>query len=144
MKKHRLLAVSIALSLIVLMLSACGGKSEFGLSENTGESMTITAKNAEEGASFVAGALEAEEDLEHIVISADLDKGSIRVEIFEAAAEQSMDELPDTESTPVLTANLKTTEGCTGGVPAGSNILKATCLEKATGTVHIVVKPPSE
>lgn len=110
MKRCKLMAVIIVIILVVIVLIACGSQSEFGLSENTEKSMTITAKNAEKNASFMAGSLEVEEDLEHIVISSDLNKGSIQVEIFEAAAEQSMDEIPDVDSAPIIRAVLKNSE----------------------------------
>ena len=134
-------AVILALLLSMLMLTACG-KSEFGVTENTGKRMTITAENAEKDAFFMVGALEVDEE-EQIVIASDLTKGSVRVEIVEAPEGESVEELTAADGDAILTANLKTTEGASGTVPAGSYLVKATCLERATGTVEIEVQPAS-
>ena len=134
-------AVILALLLSMLLLTACG-KSEFGVTENTGKRMTITAENAEKDAFFMVGALEVDEE-EQIVIASDLTKGSVRVEIVEAPEGESVEELTAADGDAILTANLKTTEGASGTVPAGSYLVKATCLERATGTVEIEVQPAS-
>jgi len=86
------------------------------------------------------GSLEVDEG-EQIVITSELTKGSIRVEIIGTPAEQSIDEVPDMNGEPIITADLKNTDGTSSTVPAGSYMLKATCLEKATGTVLIEVVP---
>ena len=125
--------------LMLLMLTACG-KVEFGPSENTGKQMTITAKNAAKDAFFMAGSLEVAEG-ERLVITSELAKGSIRVEIVEASEEQSADTLPEMDGEAILTADLDIAGGASGTVPAGRYMVKATCLEKATGTVRIEVKP---
>lgn len=123
----------------MLMLTACG-KSEFGMSENTAKHMTITAENAARDSFFMVGSLEADNG-EMIAIKANLTKGSVRVEIVGVPAEQSIDEIPDMNGVAIMTANLRSTEEQAGTVPAGSYMLKATCLEKATGTVQIAVLP---
>ena len=136
MKKAVVLSV---LLLLTLMLTACG-RSEFGLTENTGKRMTLTAENAEKDAFFLTGSLEVGEG-ESIVITSDLSKGSIRVEILAAPESQSIDQLPETDGPAVITANLVRTDGASGTVTAGTYLLRATCLEKATGTVTVEVKP---
>ena len=138
---NHMVAVILALLLSMLMLTACG-KSEFGVTENTGKRMTITAENAEKDAFFMVGALEVDEE-EQIVIASDLTKGSVRVEIVEAPEGESVEELTAADGDAILTANLKTTEEASGTVPAGSYLVKATCLERATGTVQIEVQPAS-
>ena len=125
--------------LMLLMLTACG-RFEFGPSENTGKQMTITAKRAARDAFFVSGSLEVAEG-EQIVITADLAKGSIRVELIAVPGEQSIDKLPELDGEAILTADLDRTGGASGSVPAGWYMVKATCLERATGTVRIEVKP---
>ena len=125
--------------LMLLMLTACG-RFEFGPSENTGKQMTITAENAARDAFFVSGSLEVAEG-EQIVIASDLAKGSIRVELIAVPGEQSIDKLPELDGEAILTADLDRTGGASGSVPAGWYMVKATCLEKATGTVRIEVKP---
>ena len=136
MKKIKALAGFIAL---LLMLTACG-KSEFSMAENTEKRMTISAENAAKDAFFMVGSLEAAEG-DQISITSNLTKGSIRVEIIGAPAEQSIDQIPDMDGEPIITANLVSTDKQAGTVPAGSYLLKATCLEKATGTVLIEVLP---
>ena len=95
MKDKSRSANSIIVTILILMLTltACG-KSEFGVSENTGKQMTVIAQNADKDAFFMVGALDVA-DGEQIVIAASLTKGSVRVEIVSAAEEQSIDELPD-------------------------------------------------
>ena len=139
MKRRNIFAVITLLVVLVLMLTACG-KSEFGLSENTEKLMTITAEKADKDAFFLVGSLEVA-DGEQIEITSDLSKGTIRVEIIGAPAEQSIDEIPEMDGDATITADLSGTDGTSGTVPAGSYMLKATCLEKATGTIRIEVKP---
>lgn len=139
MKKNNTLAVILVLALLTLTLTACG-TSEFGVTENTEKRMTITAEKADKDAFFMTGSLEVA-DGEQIVITSHLTKGSVRVEIIGASEEQSIDELPEMDGEAIITANVSTTEGASGTVPAGSYMLKATCLETATGTVQIEVKP---
>ena len=131
--------VFLSAILMLFTLAACG-RSEFGASDNTGKQMTITAKRAAKDAFFVSGSLEVAEG-EQIVITADLAKGSIRVELIAVPGEQSADKLPELDGEAILTADLNSTEGASGTVPAGWYMVKATCLEKATGTVRIEVKP---
>ena len=139
MKKIRILTVITVLSLLALTLTACG-RSEFGLTENTEKRMLITAENADKDAFFMTGTLEVD-DSEQIVISSDLKKGKVRVEIVRMSEEQSIDKLPETDKEATIAANLVNTDSASGTVAAGSYMLRATCLEKATGTVQIEVKP---
>ena len=130
-----------AVIILLLLLTACG-KSEFGVTENTGKCMTITAVNADKDDFFIIGSLEVAEG-EEITAAADLTKGSIRVEIFRWADEQNADKLPaaDKDAVTIITANLRSTESVSGTVEPGHYSLKAVCLEKATGTVRIESKP---
>jgi hypothetical protein len=139
MKRNKALIAIMALVLSLLMLTACG-KSEFGMSENTGKRMVVTAQNADKDAFFMVGSLEVDEG-EQIAITSNLTKGSVRVEIIGVPAEQSIDELPDLNGEPIITANLHSNDQQSGTVSAGTYMLKATCLEKATGTVLIEVQP---
>ena len=136
----RIQTLSIAMILVLLALACTGcGKSEFGATENEEHKMTITAENADKDAFFISGSLETE-DGDEIVISASLTKGSIRVEIL-ASPQQGMDEFPEPDETPIMTVNVSSSDKHSGTVPAGSYLVKATCLEKATGTVRIEVNP---
>ena len=139
MQRMKRMAAFMTLALSVLLFAGCG-TSEFGMTENTEKQMTITAQKAAKDAFFMVGSLEVE-DGEQIVISSGLTKGSVRVEIIGAPAEQSIDQLPELNGEAVITADVTTAEGATGTVPAGSYYVKATCLEKADGTIQIAVKP---
>ena len=141
MKRMTSFTMIIALVLSMLVLTACG-KSEFGLSENTEKKMTITAENADKDAFFMVGSLEVA-DGEQIAITSGLTKGSVRVEIVGTPEEQSIDQIPDMNAEATLTADLKGTDSVSGTVEAGTYMLKATCLEKATGTVLVEVSPVS-
>jgi len=141
MKRMTSFTMIIALVLSMLVLTACG-KSEFGLSENTEKKMTITAENADKDSFFMVGSLEVA-DGEQIAITSNLTKGSVRVEIIGMPAEQSIDQIPDLNVEPTITSNLKSTDSVSGTVAAGTYMLKATCLEKATGTVLVEVTPVS-
>ena len=136
--KKRITAITV-LVFLMLILAACG-KSEFGITENTEKKMTITAQNAAKDAFFMTGSLEVA-DMEQIVITSGLTKGSIRVEIVEAPDGQSIDVFPDMDGEAIIMANLENAESASGTVAAGSYYLRATCLEKATGTIQIEVKP---
>ena len=139
MKRIKTLTGIIALLLAALLLTACG-KTEFGMAENTAKRMTIAADNADKKDFFMVGSLEVE-DGEQIVVTSNLKKGSIRVELVGTPAEQSIDQLPEMNGEATLTAELTGTDGVSGTVPAGSYLLRATCLEKASGTVEIEVQP---
>ena len=141
MKRMTSFTMIIALVLSMLVLTACG-KSEFGLSENTEKKMTITAENADKDAFFMVGSLEVA-DGEQICITSGLTKGSVRVEIGGTPEEQSIDQIPDMNAEATLTADLKSTDSVSGTVETGTYMLKATCLEKATGTVLVEVTPVS-
>ena len=124
---------------LILTLTACGS-SEFGLIENSWKHMTITARNADKDAFFMVGSLDVA-DGEKIEIAANLTKGSVRVEIVGAPGIQDINELPETDGAAIMTADLARTEGAAGSVPAGTYLLRATCLKKATGTIQINVIP---
>ena len=141
MKRMTSFTMIIALVLSMLVLTACG-KSEFGVSENTEKKMTITAENADKDAFFMVGSLEVA-DGEQIAITSNLTKGSVRVEIVGTPEEQSIDQIPDMNAEATLTADLKSTDSVSGTVETGTYMLKATCLEKATGTVLVEVTPVS-
>ncbi len=138
MNKNRLFAVITVLVLCAAMLAGCG-KSEFGLSENTDKLMTINAENAAKDSYFMVGSLEVGEG-EQINITGDLEKGTVKVEIV-AGPSESIEEVPDTEAEAIITANISGADGASGTVEPGSYMLRATCTEKATGTVVVEVTP---
>ena len=137
--KRRFAFAMLAVLILALTLAACG-KSEFAVTQNTGKLMLITAVNADRDAFFMVGSLEVG-DREQIVITSELTKGTIRVEIIGTPDEQSIDTVPDMDGDAVITANAHSSDKVSGTVPAGTYLLKATCLEKATGTVRVEVLP---
>ena len=139
-KRISLFAAAVVLAL--LSMTACG-KTEFGLTENTGKKMTVTAVRTGRDAFFLAGTLEVS-DGEEIVITSGLKKGTIRVELVREADKQSIGELPDiVDGEAAFKAEVSGTDTASGTVPAGSYMLRATGIKKATGTVQIEVKPAS-
>lgn len=138
MKRSSIFTVIIALVLSAITLCACG-KSEFGAEFVSEKKITISASNASGEDSVMNGTLVVA-DGETVELSADLTKGSIRVEIFAVPEDQSIEEIPEFEGDPILKADLANTDGSSATVPAGEYMVKATCLEKATGTVLIEVK----
>ena len=134
--KHAAAAILLAGA---MLLTGCA-KSEFLVSENTEKRMTISAVNAGKDAFFSVDSLEVEEG-EQVVITANLTKGSIQVSIVAEPEEQSADAVPERNGDAVITANLKSTDSVSGTVAAGTYAMEAVCLEKATGTVVIEVKP---
>ena len=141
--KIKRISIFVAIAVLAaVLLTACGG-SEFGLSENTGKRMTITAERTGKDAFFLAGSLEVSKG-EQIVITSGLKKGSIRVELVREADKQSIGELPDiVDGEAAFKAEVSGTDTASGTVPAGSYMLRATGIKKATGTVQIEVKPAS-
>ena len=132
------IALVLALAL-ALLLTACGA-SEFGVIQNDPDRIVISAENAEKDAFFVTGTLEVAEG-QQIVAAADLEKGSIRVEIYAAPeGEESVSELTELGDA-LLTGDLKADERFEGGMAAGSYLVKAICLNRATGSVEITVQP---
>ena len=131
--------IIVAVLILMLTLTACG-KSEFGVSENTGKQITVTAQNADQDAFFMVGSLDAA-DGEEIVITSNLMKGTVRVEIVATSEEQSIDKLPDMDGEAIISADLENGDSVSDTVAAGSYLLRATCLKKATGTIQIEVKP---
>ena len=91
---RKIFAVILAGVLSLLTLTACG-TSEFGMTENTEKRMVITAERAAKDDFFLVGSLKVDEG-EQITISSDLEKGSVRVEIFRWGEEQDADTLPET------------------------------------------------
>ena len=99
MKRNKILTVIIALVISALALTACG-KSEFSGNWEGEKKMSITAEKAAKGDFFMSGTLHVEEG-EQIAIDANLTKGSIRVELLGAPAEQSADSLPVINEEPI-------------------------------------------
>ena len=139
MKKIIYIVLAAVLAMSMLAMSSCA-KQEFGVTDNTEKAMTITAKNAEKDTMFMVGSLEVEEG-EQVSISSDLESGSVKVEIIPGADDQSIDELPDMDGEAVITAEVGPGAGSSGTLDPGSYMLRATVVEKATGTIQVDVTP---
>ena len=138
-RKTNLTIILLALALAAAALAGCG-KSEFGVIQNDPDRIVISAENADKDAFFVTGTLEVAEN-QQIVAAADLEKGSIRVEIYAAPENvENVNELTDLGDA-ILTGNLIADESVAGGMAAGSYLVKAICLEKATGSIEVMVQP---
>lgn len=122
--------------LAMAMLSACG-KSEFNIDAGNEKCITIDAKNAAVDEVVVTGSL-AVTDCDQVLLTSNLEKGVIQVELYKTADEQSIDEVPDIpDEDPVMTFNANDTDSMSGTVEPGSYLVKAIVSEKATGTVKI-------
>ena len=128
----------MVLILSMLAFAACS-TSEFGLEADSEKKMTISAENTEKGDIVSVGGLAVEEG-EMVVVTADLTEGSIRVEIMEAE-ETDEEEAPDLSGEAIFMANLESTDSSSAEMNAGEYLVRATCLEQATGTVTIEVVP---
>jgi len=117
-------------------------ESQFGVIENTEKKMVISSENADKDDMIMTGGLEVGEG-ETVTVTSELTKGEVRVELFAQPEEQSIEEVAYPEGDPILTSNLKPGESASAEMTAGSYMVRATCLEKASGTVQIEVKPGS-
>ena len=134
--KRRSIAIVLVLALAMLALTACT-TSEFSLEGTEEKKMTVSAKNAEKDSVAAVGGLMVGEG-EMVVVTAALTEGSIRVEVLEAE-ETDEEEAPDLSGEAIFTANLESTDSSSAEMNAGEYMVRATCLEKATGTVTIEV-----
>ena len=139
MKKIVNIMLAAILAMSMLAMSGCS-KSEFGVTDNTEKAMTIEAKKASADSMFMVGTLAADEG-EQIVVTSNLEKGKIRIEIIPAAEDQSIEELPDMDGEAAFEGEIVPGGGISGTVDPGEYMLKATVLEKADGTVQIDVVP---
>ena len=141
MKNRKTIFKAAVLALSAVMLTGCG-ISEFGVIENTEKKMVIDAENADKADMIMSGGLAVEEG-ETVTVTSGLTKGEVRVELFVQPEEQSIEEVAVPEGDPILMTNLKPGESASAEMQAGSYMVRATCLEKASGTVQIEVNPGS-
>ena len=135
--KRTALILAALLMLSAVFMASCE-KSEFSMTENEPKHMLITAKKAAKDSFFMVGSLEVDEG-ETIEIASGLESGSIKVEIIGAAEDQSIEDVPETDGEPVMTAECSAGSKQSGTFEKGSYMVRATCTEKATGTVEINV-----
>ena len=138
MKRTAIIVGTVVLTLMIL--TACGKREFGGAPDASGKSFLITAENADKGSFFMSGSLEVE-DGEQIVFTSDLTKGTIGIDLIREPEEQSIDKLPDYDGAESYNYELGGTDSTSDMIPAGSYIVKATCLKKASGNIQIDVKP---
>jgi len=142
MRKILTAAVITILLISSLSLASCS-KSSFGTSENTEKAITIEAKKADKDDFISTGTLVVGEG-EQITVTSGLEKGTVDIELIAVPSDQSIDELPDIDSDPVLTASVSKGDTVSGNVDPGDYMVKATVKKKATGTVDITVDPVTD
>ena len=121
-----------------LAMTSCT-RSEFGMAGESEKLITVSAENADVDASSTLGGMEVAEG-EKIVMTASLDSGTVKIEVYKGPDDQNIDEIPEPEGEPVMTFNAGGEESLSGTVEAGYYFVKATVTEKATGTVRIEVE----
>ncbi len=130
--------IFFVLVILTVILSACS-KSEFRCTDNTEKSMTVTAKNAKTDDFFMTGTLEVT-DNEKLIIDSSLEKGNICLEFVSPSGMNDIEKIPDVDTDPQLTVEVSETETQEYEIGPGSYLLKATVVEKATGTIAIDVQ----
>ena len=140
MKKRMFLLLTAMLVVAMMIMTSCGGGGSLGMSCDSEKLMTIEAENSGEGDEVMAGGLVVAAGAQ-IVITSGLESGEIKIELFAAPEDPSIEEIPDIEgSEPVMTFNATDTDAQSGTVPEGDYYAKATTAEKANGTITIEVK----
>lgn len=135
--KKTLIACIIAV-LLLSALTACG-RTEMAITENTGKRITLEAGRASKDTCLVTGSLEVEEG-EQVTVVSGLKKGEIRIEILAPAGMDDSNTIPDVNGADVI-MNVLIGPGnsASGTMAAGTYLLRATCTEKATGTITVEV-----
>lgn len=134
-------ATVLALSMIA---TGCGKVEESSITMDMSDEKvaTIEFSNANEE-EFVQGGYLRVEEGEGIEVTSELnDGGKVLIGFIATDGDQSMDELPDMDSTSEMTISGTATQGAT--FESGDYDLKITVLDKATGTVTLSVKPVNE
>ena len=136
--KRRFVLIVAVLAIAMLAMSACN-RTTLTMDSTSEKSMTVEATKAAKGDFALTGSLEVA-DGEQVVMTQEMEKGEILVELYGTPAEQSAEEIPDIESgEPVMQLHADGSGSMSGTLPAGSYMVKATVIEKATGTVQIDV-----
>ena len=134
-------AAVLALSMIA---TGCGKIEESSITMDMSDekAATIEFSNAKED-DFVQGGYLHVEEGEGIEVTSTLNEdGKILIGFIAVDGDQSMDELPDMDSSYEMTISGEATQG--GTFDSGDYDLKITVLDKATGTVTLSVKPANK
>ena len=136
--KKRYVLIAVIMTLAMLAMCSCA-KDTLVMNSASEKNLTVEAKKAASGDFAMTGGLEVA-DGEQVVMTQNMEKGEIRIELYGTPAEQSIDEIPDMEEgEPVMTLNADGVGTMSGTLPEGSYMVKITVIEKATGTVQIDV-----
>ena len=139
MKKSISFVLTAVLAIAMMMVTSCE-KTDFVFTSKSDTLITLETLNSPKDTEAMTGSLTTGEG-DQIAVTASLDEGTVRIEVYQMPEEQSADELPELSGEPVMTADLSRTDMQAGGVAPGPYMVKAIVLEKATGTVNIEVKP---
>ena len=143
MKRIVLTILTAIITATLIFASACS-RSEFGVADgNTEKTMIVQAMNADQGDYFVTGTLEVGEK-EQIVVSAELEKGTITFEFISNAGMDDIEEVPDIENLEAAySTEVSGQDSVNVEIDPGSYLVRATVAEKASGAVQIeVLKAP--
>ena len=135
--KRKHIFTAIAMLVLVLMLAGCG-KSEFGVVINEDFNVEITAVNAKADSSGAAGTFSVGEG-EKVMIEPAFDKGSVLVQFF--ALDEELNEgnmFP--EGDPAYEIEISGTEPIECGFGQGDYLVQVTVKEKANGSAVISTK----
>jgi len=139
MKRKACILSIMALVLAMIAMTACSGSS-FGIAVADEKTAAITAENADKDDMASSGSLVAGED-EQITIDSNLDSGEIRIDFISDEGFDDPEEVPDLENAEVkYTTTVSGVESQAVMFGAGSYIVRATVVDKASGTIDIVVK----
>ena len=139
MKKITYIMIAAMLVMSMIAMTACSGGS-LTADASDEKTMIITADKATEEHQVTVGTLKIDEG-EQVTASADLEEGELKIELFEQAADQSIDELPELDGEAIVTAILKDNESMTATLPAGDYTARITPNKKTTGTALIIAEP---
>ena len=136
-RKTVIIVAVIALLVLAAVVYAEYLKPKFYISKQTEKMVAVTAKNAKEGAVLTAGTLTIT-DSEMLLHSSGLDRGNIRVDLYEMNEEGKVQTVK-----PIVTAWFYSGERRGGEYalsgPTGTYQVQITCMEQATGTVWLKV-----
>ena len=136
--RKRFALIVAVLVMAMLAMNACS-KNTLVMNSESEKSMTVEVTKAATGDFALTGSLEVAEG-EQVVMTQNMEKGEVLIELYGTPAEQSAEEMPDIEGgEPVMKLNADGAGSMSGTLPAGSYMVKATVIKKASGTVQIDV-----
>lgn len=142
MKLKKIGVIVTVLMLAMLMMTGCSS-SEFGLVVNDDNTAVVTAENAGEDDSSSAGTITVGENQQISVEASEGAEGTLQLDFIaegELSEDADADELAEAlEAAPTLTLVVEGEQSTSGPIPAGDYLIKASSLDKLTGTYTISV-----